>query len=496
MKLEESIIAGYINVPDFASIIDEKFRPNTFEYPESQLLVRALQALDSGNIKVSKNNIGIALDCVETSPQTKQSAFAMLDTIYAEQYVNDTVETTLEAHLARAEKYFKKRASIAAVTDAIKRIDGGKDLDGIPKMLEEAIGFTFDKKVGHDYVADAGKRFMSYHTKAEMVPFRIPKLSYVTGGGAHVKSLIVPVAPTGVGKSFFMTDWSAHLITNGYDVLYVTLELAEERIAERIDMNVLRMNKSELMNITCDTFKARIAGFAKKFSGNLIIKEYSPTTFSSGMLVSLLEELKRKKGFTPKVIMIDYLNLMASSRGNGNSVTDGYGYVKAISEELRGVAMKYDCIICAPTQTNRSGINTPEFSLTEISDSIGTAMTADFVFGMVQTEDLATASHMKIIQLKNRWGSITGEDRVLYTEVDKSRMTMATRPSDEFLNSIGVDPVKYFEYEEKMEREQQRIQRVLEKFSAPSREELENLIYDRQETTADATNDEPDRLDV
>lgn len=343
-------------------------------------------------------------------------------TLFDEKFAAKIEKQNTQWLLDKTEKYFKDRACLIAITDAMNIIDGtNKKLttEAIPDILKEALNISFDVDTGHDYIEDAEARFDFYHRTEERIPFSLNVLNKYTSGGIPRKTLTVPVAPTGVGKSLFMTDWASMLLTSGYNVLYVTLELAEERVAERVDAKLFEVNLPDLRTFPKSSFDKKIQDLKAKKLGSLKFKEYSPGTFHANHLRLLLQEYKNKADFVPDVIMVDYLNLMASYRMKDSSNT--YQYIKSVTEELRGVAMQFNCAIISPTQTNRSGAGNSDYGITEISESFGIVMTADMAFGFVSTPELEAIGQMKGKILKNRFGR---PDGTFIVGVDRAKMTL------------------------------------------------------------------------
>ena len=343
------------------------------------------------------------------SENAYQDAKAIVTKIFSQDFSQKLSTQNVQWLLDKTEKYFKDRSCFLAIVESMSIIDGeNKKLtrEAIPDILKDALNISFDIDVGHDYIEDAEKRFDFYHAIEERIPFALKELNRYTNGGLPRKTLMIPVAPTGVGKSLFMTDWSAYLITQGYNVLYVTLELAEERIAERVDAKLFDLEIQQLKELPKSSFDKKINGLKNKTLGKLIVNEYSPGTFNANHLRFLLQELKNKRGFAPDIIMIDYLNLMASYRMKDNS--NSYSYIKSIAEEIRGVGMEHNCAIVAPTQTNRSGAQSSDYSSTDVSESFGTIMTADIAIGFISTPELEALSQMRGKILKNRFGRPDG----------------------------------------------------------------------------------------
>jgi len=289
------------------------------------------------------------------------------------------------------EQYCKDRALHLAVLDGISIIGGNdkdRDTSSLPDILSDALSVSFDISIGHDYIDNAPDRFAFYHRKEEKIPFDLEYFNKITNGGLPNKTLNIVMSGTGVGKTLFMCHHAANVLLNGYDVLYITLEMAEERIAERIDANLMDLSIDELHDLPRTIFDTSVDSIRKKTQGKLIIKEYPTASAHAGHFRSLIKELLIKKRFLPKIIFIDYLNICASSRFRSGSNVGSYFYIKAIAEELRGFAVEQNVPIVSATQVNRTGFTASDFGLEDTSESFGLPSTADFMFALIQTEEL------------------------------------------------------------------------------------------------------------
>ena len=295
-------------------------------------------------------------------------------------------------------------------------------IDAIPSILSEALGVCFDEHVGHDYIDDFETRYDFYHRKEEKIPFDLEFFNKITKGGLPSKTLNIALAGTGVGKSLFMCHVAASSLLQGKNVLYITMEMAEERIAERIDANLLNINIQQLVDLPKQMYETKIIKLAKKTVGKLIIKEYPTASAHSGHFKSLLNELALKKGFKPDIIFIDYLNICASSRYKG-TIVNSYTYVKAIAEELRGLAVEFNVPIFSATQTTRSGYSSTDVDLTDTSESFGLPATADLMFALISTEELEQLNQILVKQLKNRYNDPTMNKRFI-VGIDRAKMRL------------------------------------------------------------------------
>jgi archaellum biogenesis ATPase FlaH len=328
--------------------------------------------------------------------------------------------------LDQTETYCQDRAVYNAIMESISIIDGKSQQKGrgsIPQILSEALAISFDNSVGHDFLGDTASRYEFYHRKEEKIEFDLDYFNVITRGGLPRKTLNVALAGTGVGKTLFMCHAAAANLSAGYNVLYITMEMAEERIAERIDSNLLNVTVDELQIMPRDVYDKKINRIKDKCKGRLIIKEYPTSSAGSSHFRHLIQELKIKKNFTPDIIYIDYLNICASSRMKlGNSV-NSYTYIKAIAEELRGLSVEFNIPLITATQTNRDGYNSSDVDLTNTSESFGLPATADFMFALISTEELEDLGQLMVKQLKNRYNDL-GTHRTFCIGVDRSKMRL------------------------------------------------------------------------
>ena len=324
------------------------------------------------------------------------------------------------------EKFCKDKAIYNAILSSIAIIDGrdkGKSEDGIPQLLQDALGVCFDNNVGHDYIDSADKRYEYYHRVETRVPFDLDYFNKITNGGMPNKTLNVCLAGTGVGKSLFMCHVAASVLAQNKNVLYITLEMAEERIAERIDANLMNITMDQLKDLPKAIFDSRIEKIRGKTEGTLIIKEYPTTGAHTGHFKALLNELQLKKQFKPDIIIIDYLNICASSRFKAGSNINSYTLIKSIAEELRGLAVEENVPILSATQTTRSGYGNTDVELTDTSESFGLPATVDFMFALISTEELEQMNQLMVKQLKNRYNDPTLYKRFVIG-VDRAKMKL------------------------------------------------------------------------
>jgi replicative DNA helicase len=324
------------------------------------------------------------------------------------------------------ERWCKDRAIYNAILQSIEIIDGrNKEMsaDALPSLLQEALGVAFDNSVGHDYLADFASRYDFYHKVENRLPFDLDMMNKITNGGLPSKTLNVVLAGTGVGKSLFMCHVAAAALSLGKNVLYITMEMAEERIAERIDANLMNLPMDQLHDLPRQMFDTRIERIKNKTEGRLIIKEYPTAGAHSGHFKALLNELSLKQRFRPDIIMIDYLNICASARFKNAQAANSYMYIKAIAEELRGLAVEHDVPILTATQTTRSGYGNTDVELTDTSESFGLPATADLMIALISTEELEALNQILVKQLKNRYNDPTS-NRKFVIGVDRARMKL------------------------------------------------------------------------
>ena len=325
------------------------------------------------------------------------------------------------------EKWCQDRAVYNAIMESISIIDGKHESltkNALPDILQKALGVAFDVNVGHDYIENVDKRYEFYHTEEERIPFDLEYFNKITKGGLPNKTLNIALAGTGVGKSLFMCHMAAACLTQNHNVLYITLEMAEERIAERIDANLLNVAIDEIDKLSKDIFTTKVANISRQTTGKLIIKEYPTGQAHTGHFRGLLNELKLKKQFVPDIIFIDYLNICASSRMKGmGGAINSYNYIKAIAEEIRGLAVEFDLPIVSATQTTRSGYSNSDVGLEDTSESFGLPATADFMFALISTEELEQQGQMMVKQLKNRYNDPTYHKRFVIG-VNRSKMIL------------------------------------------------------------------------
>ena len=356
--------------------------------------------------------------------------------------------------LNTTESWCKDRAIYLALIESIALADGKdetKDRGAIPSILSDALSVSFDTHIGHDYLQDYEERYESYHRKEDTIPFDLEFFDKITKGGLPNKTLNIALAGTGVGKSLFMCHFASAVLLQGKNVLYITCEMSEEKIAERIDANLLNVNIQEITDLPKQMFESKVTNLAQKTQGTLIIKEYPTASAHSGHFKSLLNELALKKSFRPDIIFIDYLNICASSRYRGNSTVNSYSYIKAIAEELRGLAVEANLPIVSATQTARSGYGSSDVELTDTSESFGLPATADLMFALISTEELESLGQIMVKQLKNRYNDLNMNKRFA-VGVDRAKMRLydcEQSAQDDILDSGKEEEYTYEEQKPK-----------------------------------------------
>ena len=371
------------------------------------------------------------------------------------QKVVEVIESLKEAEVDMqwlvntTEKFCKDKAVYNAILNGINIIEG-KDKEhtqeAIPSILSEALAVGFDQHIGHDYIENADERFEFYHRQEEKLEFDLEYFNKITKGGLPNKTLNIALAGTGVGKSLFMCHMASATLLQGKNVLYITMEMAEERIAERIDANLMNISMDDLHNLPKKMFESKIEKINSKTSGKLVIKEYPTASAHSGHFRSLIKELQLKKSFRPDIIFIDYLNICSSSRFKGNASVGSYFYIKAIAEELRGLAVETNLPIMSATQTTRGGFANSDVGLEDTSESFGLPATADLMFALISTEELEGLNQLMIKQLKNRYNDL-GTNKRFVVGIDRSKMKLydCEQEAQQDISDSGQDDTPGFD---------------------------------------------------
>ena len=419
MNIENTILSNLIHNEPFARKVIVFLKDEYFADQTERVVFGEIQKFYAKyNDVPSKETLKIAIDEREDlNASTFEEAEALIGTL-------DKVDSNDEWLIDETEKFCKDKAVYNAIMESIEIIDGKhkKKTDGaIPELLSDALAVTFDTHIGHDFLEDSDERFDFYHQKEEKIPFDIEYLNKITGGGVTRKSLNIIMAGTGVGKTIGMCHMAASNLTIGKNVLYVTMEMAEERIAERIDANLLDIKLDNLKDLTKPMYDKKMNALKSKVKGKIVIKEFPTSQAHTGHFRHLLNELWLKKSFKPDIIYVDYLNICASQRLTGSNSVNSYTYVKSIAEELRGLAVEFNVPIWSATQTTRSGFGNSDVGLEDTSESFGLPATADLFLALIQTEELEELNQIMVKQLKNRHGDIAINRRFVIG-IDKPKM--------------------------------------------------------------------------
>lgn len=404
MKIEETIIRGLMSDEEFARRVTPHIETNFFQDRAEAMVVGEITEFFTKFATLpSKEILRIQLgQKTGISEDVYSNALTLIDKI-------ETGEQNRDWLLEQTEKFCKDRSVYNAIVDSLKIIEGSdknRSPDAIPSILQSALSISFSSAVGHSYIDDAASRYEYYNRKEERIPFDLEILNKVTNGGLPKKTLSMILAHSGGGKSLALCHFAAANLRKGKNVLYITLELSEERVAERIDANLMNIEVNNIKNLSRDAYMTKIDNISSKSHGKLFIKEYPPGAAHSGHFRALIEELKIKKNFVPDVIYVDYLGICASSRVKMSGSMNSYSYLKYVSEELRGLAVEFDVPVVSAGQVNRSGFDASDFDLTSISDSMGIVHTCDLILGMIRTEELDALGQSMIKQLKNRFGDL------------------------------------------------------------------------------------------
>jgi len=420
-RIETTILRNLIFNEEYSRKVIPFIEPDYFEQKSEKIIFEEISQFivkygSSITIEALSIEVENRTDLNETEVKEIRDITSSLDDSPTDQqWLTDTTE-----------KWCRDRAIYLALMESIALADGQdekKGRDAIPSILSDALAVSFDTHIGHDYLSDYEERYESYHRKEDKIPFDLEFFNKITKGGLPNKTLNIALAGTGVGKSLFMCHLASSVLLEGKNVLYITLEMAEEKIAERIDANLLNVNIQDITDLPRKMFEDKVNKLAQKTQGTLIIKEYPTASAHSGHFKSLLNELALKKSFKPDIIFIDYLNICASSRYRAGSNVNSYSYIKAIAEELRGLAVESNLPIVSATQTTRSGFGSSDVDLTDTSESFGLPATADLMFALISTEELEGLNQIMVKQLKNRYNDPTIFKRFV-VGIDRAKMRL------------------------------------------------------------------------
>ena len=420
-RIETTILRNLVFNEEFARKAIPFIEPDFFEQRTDKILFEEIVSfitkydscatLEALNIEVENRTDLTAEEVKQINDTSKELNDSPVDS----QWLLDVTE-----------KWCRDRAIYLALMESIHIADGEdskKNRDAIPSILSDALAVSFDNNIGHDYIQNSDDRYEYYHRTEDKIPFDLEYFNKITKGGLPNKTLNIALAGTGVGKSLFMCHFASSVLLQGRNVLYITMEMAEEKIAERIDANLLNTAIQNLTDLPKPMFDKKVANIAKKTQGQLIIKEYPTAAAHSGHFKALLNELALKKSFKPDIIFVDYLNICASSRYRANTAVNSYSYIKAIAEELRGLAVEANVPILSATQTTRSGFASSDVDLTDTSESFGLPATADLMFALISTEELEGLNQIMVKQLKNRYNDPTIFKRFI-VGIDRAKMRL------------------------------------------------------------------------
>ena len=421
-NLEQTILRNILTDEDYMRKVLPFIKPDYFEGVYRILFREAGKFVGKYNKLPTAESFKIELD---QSDKLTGEQYTMAVDILPQLFSKEAIDERWL--LDTTEKWCQDRAIYNAIMESISIIDGKHETmtkGALPDLLSKALGVAFDTNVGHDYVENSEERFDYYHKEEDRIPFDLDYFNRITKDGVPRKTLNIALAGTGVGKSLFMCHVAAGALIEGRNVLYITMEMAEERIAERIDANLLNTPIDQLPNMSREMFRNKVEDVARKTTGKLIVKEYPTGSAHSGHFRALLNELKLKRQFEPDIIFVDYLNICASSRMKGmGGAINSYNYIKAIAEELRGLAVEFDVPVFSATQTTRSGYSNSDVGLEDTSESFGLPATADLMFALIQTEELEQSGQMMVKQLKNRYNDPTLHKRFVIG-IDRSKMRL------------------------------------------------------------------------
>ena len=419
--IEQTIFANLIFNEDYARKVIPFIKKEYFQSRIDQTLFTVIaKFVDKYNSFPTKTALAVEVDShVGLTEDESEKLTKQIESL-------EDRPADLQWLVDETEKFCQSKAIYNAIYQSIGILDdknGKEDKGAIPMILSDALGISFDNHIGHDFLEDVDSRYEYYHKKENRVPFDLDYLNRITKGGIPNKTLNIILAGTNVGKSLFMCHCAASNVTKGKNVLYITMEMAEERIAERIDANLLNVSLDELSLLPRDVYEKKIERVKSATPGKLIVKEYPTASAGSAHFRHLLNELKLKKNFVPEIIYIDYLNICASSRLKYGANVNSYTYIKAIAEELRGLAVEFNVPIVSATQTTRSGFTSSDLGLEDTSESFGLPATADLMIALISTEELQEMNQLMVKQLKNRYGDPAIHRRFVIG-VDRAKMKL------------------------------------------------------------------------
>ena len=423
-RIEQIILKNLIHNEEYSRKVLPFLNKEYFMEPTDKILYEQVNSfINKYNNLPTKEALTIELDNTTLKEEEFENVTGLLNYLESQQDEQTDIQWLLET----TEKFCQDKAIYNAVVNSIKILDEPdktkSDKGVIPELLTDALSISFDPHIGHDYLLDSDDRFDFYHKIETKIPFDLEYFNKITAGGLSSKTLNIAMAGTGVGKSLFMCHFSSNCISQGHNVLYITLEMAEERIAERIDANLLNIKLDDLKSLPKSMYDKKMEDLKNKIKGRLIVKEYPTAAASTNHFRSLLNELNLKRNFKPDIIFVDYINICSSARIKPGQYVNSYSYVKSIAEELRGLAVEFKVPIMSATQTNRQGFQNTDVGLEDTSESFGLPATADFMFAIISNENLEEAGQILVKQLKNRYGDPTINKKFL-VGVDRAKMKL------------------------------------------------------------------------
>ena len=445
-RIETTILRNLVFNEEYSRKVIPFIQPDYFEQRTEKIIFEEItQFIVKYGNAITTEALAIELenrtDLSETEvKESREITSSLTDAPADNKWLEDTTE-----------KWCRDRAIYLALMESISIADGGdkeKNRDAIPSILSDALAVSFDNHIGHNYLEDYKERYEAYHKKEDRIPFDLEYFNKITKGGLPNKTLNVALAGTGVGKSLFMCHMASSVLLNGRNVLYITMEMAEEKIAERIDANLLNVPIQDLVDLPRTSFENKVTNISKKTQGQLIIKEYPTASAHSGHFKALLNELALKKSFKPDIIFVDYLNICASSRYKGSANINSYTLVKSIAEELRGLAVEAEVPIVSATQTTRSGYGSSDVDLTDTSESFGLPATADLMFALISTEELEQLGQIMVKQLKNRYNDLSVFKRFI-VGIDRAKMRLYDCEQSAQEDILDSGQEEEYNYEEK-----------------------------------------------
>ena len=440
-RIEETILRNLIYDEEFYRKVVPFVKPEYFIELHEKVIFEEIQDFSTKYDKTPTKEV-LNINLQNRNDLTEETFQQSLNEI--KNYGDDWVDK--DWVVDATEKWCQDRAIYLALMQSIKIADGGDsklDKGAIPNILQEALAVSFDEHIGHDYIEQSKERYEFYHKTEEKIPFDLEKFNYITKGGLPNKTLNIALAGTGVGKSLFMCHVASACLTQGLNVLYITCEMAEEKIAERIDANLLDIPIQQLTSplLTKEKYSSKLLQLKQKTQGKLIIKEYPTASAHVGHFKALLNELSMKKGFSPDIIFVDYLNICASARYKG-AIVNSYTYVKAIAEELRGLAVEFNLPIVSATQTTRAGFGSSDPDLTDTSESFGLPATADLMLALISNEEMEELGQIMVKQLKNRYNDPTMYKRFV-VGIDRAKMRLYDcdqGAQDDIIDAGDIEP--------------------------------------------------------